>query len=736
MNALDRTNSSGIDHTGTQGPSPGQAGEGLEPAAKRPRIVGPAGPGVSSRPTPGFDRPCDVCRKRKLRCAGEPGSDKCFLCAFHQRPCTFLDRPQGRGNSRRPQRRKQPRRHPGTGTAPTISHGNDHRDGENEEVLEEEEEEQDDVVVGDGPAAADSAVAVASHQQRRGQASHGGEGSSLPLPLPGVDDRTGVNMQRGAASAASALPATPESPTSLLNRTLGLHKTTNSVYVGASSLPEPRLVSCHGHGGVSLAPSEAPGPPHIRYRRMDDSTIFVQRPDKSPDGQLDLLDDIEALVHPHGPALVSLYFRIIHPSYPILHKGVWFEKYRRSYREFSPPLLAAVYALATDWWEYDLALASQQKPPVDRLVDTATHALTWAMGRPKLSAVQAGLLLLQRSGGDSWVLTSQMVALSEELGLHADCSAWDIPDWEKGVRRRLAWAVFMQDKWGALIHGRPSHVSADHWQTPPLQLGDFPESAADEVDAEVSAEVEKGRHLFIRLAELTEIMAEAHSAMYVPPPRRAPCQLEQAEQQRPEVVVGLLDQVKPIALRLKHWASTLTPDLGMDTVKSRKLCANGYLHLSYYATEIIIHRHIIRSLDHVPVPDHNSTNNNIRAICRDAARTRLEHAMAFVERLRPEHLQGFWWFAAPKSLALIGVFAALLAATASDPAERRVFGGRLDDFHWSLKVRSKGSLSITAAVRELEDALPGLGTSHATPSPIAVATLPAASSALAGHKGP
>lgn len=170
---------------------------------------------------------------------------------------------------------------------------------------------------------------------------------------------------------------------------------------------------------------------------MDPSTVFISSPDLPSDTEEEIIDTIEGLVYPNGALLVALYFRIVHPSYPILHKGVWLEKYRRSYKEFSPPLLAAVYALAIDWWEYDPTLAVQRKPPVDRLVDIATQALTTAMRRPKLSAVQAGLLLLQRSGGDSWVLTSQMVALSEELGLHVDCSPWDIPDWEKGVRRRL-----------------------------------------------------------------------------------------------------------------------------------------------------------------------------------------------------------------------------------------------------------------------------------------------------------
>lgn len=42
------------------------------------------------------DRPCDTCRKRKSRCVKEPGQDKCVLCSFHRRACTYLDEPQRR----------------------------------------------------------------------------------------------------------------------------------------------------------------------------------------------------------------------------------------------------------------------------------------------------------------------------------------------------------------------------------------------------------------------------------------------------------------------------------------------------------------------------------------------------------------------------------------------------------------------------------------------------------------
>ena len=41
----------------------------------------------------------------------------------------------------------------------------------------------------------------------------------------------------------------------------------------------------------------------------------------------------------------------------------------------------------------------------------------------------------------------QLVGISHILGLNIDCSKWEIPEREKKRRRRLWWAVFVQDKW-------------------------------------------------------------------------------------------------------------------------------------------------------------------------------------------------------------------------------------------------------------------------------------------------
>ncbi|KAK0712416.1 fungal-specific transcription factor domain-containing protein [Lasiosphaeria miniovina] len=569
------------------------------------------------------DRPCDVCRRRKSRCAKEPDQDRCVLCTFHDRECTYLDAPQ-------PRKKR-------------------------------------------AEFADDRAISVDGH------------GDSDPRP-PLKKTKATQTPDDGTLGP----PIASSSVRSLLDRTLGLHRTTHFKYIGPSSLHEERLLDL-----IHRFYESGNGEDGCKFRRVADATTFLSKSDRHTLFSADVdhdLDTVEQIVQPHGPGLVDLYFRTVHPSYPILHKGVFIEKYARSYKEFSPPLLAAVYLLAMDWWEFDLELASKQKPDAEALLRTAMKALTGVIHRPKLSSVQAGLLLLQRAGGDSWVLTTQVVGIGEELGLHLDCTPWNIPEWEKGLRRRLAWAIYMQDKWGALIHGRPSHVTASNWQMAHVSLADFPESAADEDDKEGSTEVEKGRLLFIHLTKLTEIMAQATEILYSPDQTRIHELVSRSG------VQGLLELVKPLAVRLKEWAKDMPADLHMEGVRTRKLCSNGYLHLSYFVTEIIIHRHIIRNLTPATPP-------HLRDLCREAGKARLERAINFVEALRPEHLQAFWWFASPKSLAFIRTYGGLLWATSSSHEEAEFYRRKLGDFRWSLKVRAKGVSFVAVALQEMDESL-------------------------------
>jgi hypothetical protein len=355
---------------------------------------------------------------------------------------------------------------------------------------------------------------------------------------------------------------------SLLKKTLGLQNHRHSRLVGSTSEYEQVLIELGNYHDREEIPVGLSA-----LRKVNDAA-FILSPDagtRNHGDEIVDLDAIETLVAPHGQALIHLYFRIVHPSFPVLHKKVFLEKYHRTHREFSPPLLAAVYILALNWWTYSSELALLPKPDVPRLEALAFKTINDIIHRPKLSTIQAGLLLLQRPEGDSWALTTQLTGLGQDLGLHLDCSSWRIPSWERGLRKRLAWALFMQDKWGALMHGRPSHITTSDWDVQALQEGDFPENAADENDEDGSAEVEKGRTLFCEMIKLTEILGLVLSNFYTLKAEK------EFEGRAYEGIRWVLEKAKPIQLSLRQWHSQLPVSLRMESIAMRKLSSTGKL---------------------------------------------------------------------------------------------------------------------------------------------------------------
>jgi hypothetical protein len=117
-------------------------------------------------------------------------------------------------------------------------------------------------------------------------------------------------------------------------------------------------------------------------------------------------------------------------------------------------------------------------------------------------------LLLQHTDTDSAELTAQLVSVAYGLGLHLDATNWNVPDWEKGLRKRLGWGLYMQDKWSSLGSGRPSLINSSNWALQSVTNSDFPENASHEDDQEGSSEVEKGRILFSHMISLSEILAD------------------------------------------------------------------------------------------------------------------------------------------------------------------------------------------------------------------------------------
>ncbi|KAL9035969.1 MAG: hypothetical protein Q9214_006343 [Letrouitia sp. 1 TL-2023] len=488
-----------------------------------------------------------------------------------------------------------------------------------------------------------------------------------------VGDAVGKKLGGNAASSWMSVKDEYDSMKgpSLLKKTLGLQRHHHSKHIGSASEFEPCLMSlnmdCY---------HDSPA-----FRRVSEVETFLTLTDEETYNQDEDIQDLDAIendVAPHGKALVGLYFRIIHPSFPILHKKVYLEKYSRSHREFSPPLLAAVYILALSFWGYSSDLSQLPKPDVSALERIALRSLGNVIYRPKLSTIQAGLLLLQRPHGSMWALTAQLVAVAQELGLHLDCTFWSIPKWEIGLRKRLAWAMYMQNAWASVIHGRPSHIAASNWAVQELNESDFPENADDENDEEGSTEVEKGRLLFSSLVLLTRILVDILEILYSHSSTANIHSDENGPTRR------VLELAKPLQLRLRSWYAALPDTLNVDNVKPRKLSSTGYLHLAYFSVEFILHRRILRTVS-------GGTDPYLVHICRDAAKARLNGAMQLVNRLRSEHLQSFWYFASENNFKLLGVFQGLLWSTAASNDEAECYHLIFRDYCWLLRISNKNA---------------------------------------------
>lgn len=579
-------------------------------------------------------RPCDACRKRKARCQTEPNATQCNKCAARGIACTFLE-------TVRPKRRRV------ESASPETSNSNSH------------------------PNTTPSSVPDTEKQESTAE-------------VPALKDTLPV-------SDYSSLPGK-----SLLKKTLSLQYPKSSFYVGHTSVHDVRFfdtATLDNIGQCVLNKDAA-------MRRVAPDVLFTIRNDFADDLHSEFIansDQVERIVAPHGLALIDLYFRIVHPAFPILHKRIFMEKYARTHREFSPPLLAAVYILALKWWNYEPQLASQPKPDVEKLRRIALNSFSDLYEQPKLSVVQAGLLILQCSmeRARSWILISHVISLAEELGLGMDCQTWRLPRWERALRRRLAWAVYIQDKWVALIEGRPSHIDESRqWLVRKISAEDFPDRPqTDDSDVEGSLETENGRLLFMEMVRLSEIVSEILDTFFTMVAKRNLTD-----------TAAILTRAKPIQIKLRDWHRGLPECLRMSNTKPRRLNSNGYLHLAYFAAEITLHRRIIRSLSDT-LPD------QIVSVCREAAKARLLAAIELVDTLKHEHIQAFWHSSAATNFALIGSFAALLYVTARDDSEKSFYREQLLNYRWILRVGCKGFDEMGLALDKLEEAIsqvPGL----------------------------
>lgn len=246
------------------------------------------------------------------------------------------------------------------------------------------------------------------------------------------------------------------------------------------------------------------------------------------------------------------------------------EKYQRSYRRISPALLGAVYLISLTWWSYDTEL-SIQAPPDSRLLRQLTsQAIQNSYHLPRLSSIEAILLFLQCKPENPlnpdhtfvWGYVSQALAVGECIGIHLDCSGWSIPQWEKNLRKRLAWALFLQDKWTSMAFGRPSHIHGSNWGLEALTLADF-DGLTPNPEVESNEYELAGKAQFLEMIHLSQYLSEIQDRFYT--------LNSSASQDCDELFCSIM----PLVQQLQQWYIDLPASVSLTVRYQRQLSPHG-----------------------------------------------------------------------------------------------------------------------------------------------------------------
>ena len=390
-----------------------------------------------------------------------------------------------------------------------------------------------------------------------------------------------------------------------------------------------------------------------------------------------------------GRRLIRLFFEHVYPAFPVLSRERTFDPLN-----MSTALLAAIYGIALEFRMYDeqLCVDVYSPPNPADLFRISWRQICRDLHTPKLATLQACLLLLQRktpnpvaadtpfTGG----LLGMCVKLSQTLGLHLDPSTWHIPEWEKRIRRRLWWVVYVQDVWVALSSGTPMTLHADDFDVAPLTTADYLPSDEYPFD-------ERSNEHFIHLMTLSTIVAKIlHSFYSVHAVRRHAKDLQ-----------STLDLGRSFRIALHDWKSNLPQHLGMPIDEPGQLQGNGTLHLCYIVADITLFRALLRP---IVKPDSRCTPQLAEAAftCRTGARSCAKLATDFALSLRSEHIQSFWHtckflldianfniLGSRSSFAIISNFFMLLLITALTNAEARECKLAIDSWRRVLRTQAR-----------------------------------------------
>ncbi|KAJ0357524.1 hypothetical protein COL154_010005 [Colletotrichum chrysophilum] len=533
--------------------------------------------------------PCDFCRYKRAACL-LPGPPPCELCRRQGKECTFVEGP----NKRR-------------------------------RVAERVHSPSDD-----GLESPTYHTRAPSDTEMRSQS---GEMSSPLNEMHFIAD--------GAEPTSLVSPTgfQRECPDVLLPASLDAKLNHNAQVIGLSGESDPYLLQLYQFDEKDECEFQQlrirnmgmdDGVP-VQFMLQDNSLASRAQPGDFGASESDIKNEVLNMVSEDvGRRLLNLFWRYVQPYFPILSMEYIMQDNNGDPSTLPTSLAAAIYGHALPFCVFDdkLCVDVYTPPSADRLFKLAWMAALSQFHTPSLATVQTMLLLIQRRPTNrhvadtpfKWVMLADTVALAQCLGLNLDPSDWLIPPWEKRLRRRLAWAVYVQDRWLSLNFGRSSHIQECDWDVSSLGPEDFGSLSGIEDEPAIS------KH-FLHLASLTEIVSKIQLNML------------------------------PLRIELAQWSQD-HPDVGEQpspALPHHGLDGNGSLRLAYITAKVAVFKALLR-------PKSNEAPAEARAALRTGAMAVAREMYDFLAKLGPHHLEAFWHSYSRVNFAIASNFIVLLFA--------------------------------------------------------------------------
>lgn len=112
---------------------------------------------------------------------------------------------------------------------------------------------------------------------------------------------------------------------------------------------------------------------------------------------------------------------------------------------FMSPSVPSLRPVCKDLWSFAVQLLDNEyrRPRLH----TLQLALLDICGRPVLNSGGNHIAIGRVCMDLATVLTTQANGLAQLLGLHRDSSRWHLPKWERSLRKRIWWTLYIQDRW-------------------------------------------------------------------------------------------------------------------------------------------------------------------------------------------------------------------------------------------------------------------------------------------------